>query len=316
VLGGGVADGGAGEAGDGAGSGCLNAQTLLTTQGPALQSEKVFYDAPVPPDLLSLAATTLVPFLLKLAGAVALWIAGGWLIGLAMRLMRRALRSGPLDVTVVGYLVNILGAVLRVILVVAILGFFGIQTASFAALLAGAGVAIGAAWSGMLGNFAAGVFLQIFRPFSVGDFVEGGGVVGTIEEIGMFVTSVLAPDNVRNIVPNGKLLGDTIKNYSVHPFRRVELVAQLDNSADVGRAIALLKEGVQRVPNQYPGKEADVEVLEFSERGPRLAVRPYTHTDNYWQVYFDTNLMIVDVLGGAGFPVPRIPVTMAGNSSN
>jgi small conductance mechanosensitive channel len=99
----------------------------------------------------------------------------------------------PLDVTVVGYLVNILGAVLRVILVVAILGFFGIQTASFAALLAGAGVAISAAWSGMLGNFAAGVFLQIFRPFSVGDFVERGAVVGTIEEIGMFVTSVLAP---------------------------------------------------------------------------------------------------------------------------
>jgi small conductance mechanosensitive channel len=285
--------------------------------GPALQADQLFfYEVPVPPDLLSLAATTLVPFLLKLVGAVALWIAGGWLIGLAMRLMRRALRTGPLDVTVVGYLVNILGAVLRVILVVAILGFFGIQTASFAALLAGAGVAIGAAWSGMLGNFAAGVFLQIFRPFSVGDFVEGAGVVGTIEEIGMFVTSVLAPDNVRNIVPNGKLLGDTIKNYSVHPFRRVELVAQLDNSADVGRAIALLKEGVKRVPNQYPGKEADVEVLEFSERGPCLAVRPYTHTDNYWQVYFDTNRMIVDVLGGAGFPVPRIPVTMAGNSSN
>jgi small conductance mechanosensitive channel len=267
----------------------------------------------MPADLLSLAASTLVPFLLKLVGAVALWIVGGWLIQLAMRLLRRALRTGPLDLTVVGYLVNILGAVLRVILVVAILGFFGIQTASFAALLAGAGVAIGAAWSGMLGNFAAGVFLQMFRPFSVGDFVEAGGVAGTIEEIGMFVTSVLAPDNVRNIVPNSKLLGDTIKNYSVHPYRRVELVAQLDNSADVGRAIALLKEGVKGVPNQYPGKQADVEVLEFSERGPCLTVRPYTHTDHYWQVYFDTNRMIVEVLGNAGFPVPRIPVAMGGN---
>ena len=87
-------------------------------------------------------------------------------------------------------------------------------------------------------------------------------------------------------------------------------MAQLDNSADVVQAINLLKEGIKGVPNQIPGKEADVEVLEFSERGPRLAVRPYTHTTNYWQVYFDTNRMIVDVLGKAGFPVPRIPVAM------
>jgi small conductance mechanosensitive channel len=201
--------------------------------------------------------------------------------------------------------------VLRVILVVAILGFFGIETASFAALLAGAGVAIGAAWSGMLGNFAAGVFLQVFRPISVGDFITAAGVTGTVEEIGMFVTSILAPDNVRNIVPNAKLFGDTIQNYSVHEFRRVELVAQLDNSADVGKAITLLKEGLQRVPNQYEGMPGDVEVLEFTERGPKLAVRPYTHTDNYWQVYFDTNRMIVEVLGANGFPVPRIPVAMA-----
>ena len=268
------------------------------------------------PDLSVLVASTIVPFVLKLVGAVALWIAGGWLIQLAMRILRKSLRHSSLDVTVVGYLINILAAVLRVILVVAILGFFGIQTASFAALLAGAGVAIGAAWSGMLGNFAAGVFLQIFRPFSVGDFITAAGVTGTVEEIGMFVTSLLAPDNVRNIVPNGKLFGDTIQNFSVHSFRRVELVAQLDNSADVARAIALLREGLQRVPNQFEGMTADVEVLEFSERGPRLAVRPYTHTSHYWQVYFDTNRMIVEVLGNNGFPVPRIPVAMASSSVN
>ncbi|MEX0589029.1 MAG: mechanosensitive ion channel family protein [Cyanobium sp.] len=268
------------------------------------------------PDLSTVVVSTIVPFLLKLVGAVALWIAGGWLIQLAMRLLRKSLRHSALDATVVSYLINILSAVLRVILVVAVLGFFGIQTASFAALLAGAGVAVGAAWSGMLGNFAAGVFLQVFRPFSVGDFITAGGVTGTVEEIGMFVTSMLAPDNVRNIVPNGKLFGDTIQNYSVHGFRRVDLVAQLDNSADVTRAIGLLKQGLKTVPNQAEGQEAVVEVLEFSERGPRLAVRPFTHTANYWQVYFDTNRMIVDVLGANGFPVPRIPVAMANPSAN
>jgi small conductance mechanosensitive channel len=267
------------------------------------------------PSSLPIIDSLIIPFLFKLAGAVALWIAGGWCIRLAMKLLRRSLVHSRLEPTVITYLINILAAVLRVVLVVAILGFFGIETASFAALLAGAGVAIGAAWSGMLANFAAGAFLQIFRPMSVGDFISGGGVTGTVEEIGMFVTTILAPDNVRHIVPNGKILSDTIQNFSAKPYRRVELVAQLDNSADVERAIAVLKEGIQSVPNQYPGVAADVEVLEFSERGPRLAVRPYTHTDHYWQVYFDTNRMIADVLGRNGFPVPRIPVAMASASA-
>lgn len=258
----------------------------------------------------------IVPFLFKLLGAAALWIAGGWLIGLALRLLKQFFRKGSLDPTLVNYLVSIIAVILRVVLIVAILGFFGIETTSFAALLAGAGIAIGAAWSGMLGNFAAGVFLQLFRPISVGDYIDGGGVEGTVKEVGMFVTSITSPDNVVNIIGNAKLFGDTIKNYSATPYRRVELVAQLDNSADVAKAITLLKEGIKKVPNQASGVEADIEVLEFSERGPRLAVRPYTNTSTYWNVYFDTNRMIVDVLGQAGFPVPRIPVEMQKNSLN
>ena len=258
----------------------------------------------------------IVPFLFKLVGAAALWVVGGWLIGLALRLLKRFFRQGTLDSTLVNYLLSIIGVVLRVVLIVAILGFFGVETTSFAALLAGAGIAIGAAWSGMLGNFAAGVFLQLFRPISVGDYVDGGGVEGTVNEVGMFVTSITSIDNVVNIIGNAKLFGDTIKNYSATPYRRVDLVAQLDNSADVARAITLLKEGIKKVPNQASEIEAEVEVLEFSERGPRLAVRPYTHTSHYWQVYFDANRMIVDVLGQAGFPVPRIPVAMQKTSLN
>ncbi|MFN9630799.1 MAG: mechanosensitive ion channel family protein [Cyanobacteriota bacterium] len=202
------------------------------------------------------------------------------------------------------------GALLHVVLVVAILGFFGIETASFAALLAGAGVAIGAAWSGLLGNFASGAFLQILHPINVGDYIEAGGVEGTVEEVGMFVTAITSPDNVRHYVGNSKLFGDNIKNFSAHPFRRVDLVAQLDNTADVTRAIELLRKGLETVPNQVPGKSGDVDVLEFTERGPKLAVRPYTHTSHCWDVYFDTNRMIVDVLSRAGFPIPRIPVAV------
>ncbi|MFM2080492.1 MAG: hypothetical protein RLZZ219_1174 [Cyanobacteriota bacterium] len=256
-------------------------------------------------------STILVPFLFKLAGAIALWIVGTWLIKALLRVLRRTFAKGQLDPTLIGFLVNVLGALLRVVLAVAILGFFGIQTASFAALLAGAGVAIGAAWSGMLSNFAAGVFLQVFRPVSKGDFVCGGGVTGTVEEIGMFVTLIQSPDSVRHIVPNGKFFGDTIVNYSSHPYRRVDLEVQLDHTADVARAIELLRLAIQTVPNQYPDKPADLELLSFSERGPRLAVRPYTHTDHYWQVLFDSNRRIAETLAANGFPTPRLPLAMA-----
>lgn len=265
---------------------------------------------------LSVVVAIVVPFLFKLAGAILLWVVGGWLIRFALKVLRRSFSMGKLDPSLTGFLVSVIGALLRVILAVAILGYFGVQTASFAALLAGAGLAIGAAWSGMLSNFAAGVFLQVFRPVGLGDFVSGGGVTGTVEEVGMFVTTILSPDNVRHIVPNGKFFGDTIVNYSSHPFRRVELEAQLDSSADVGKAIALLKQAVRAVPNQYPGMEADVELLTFSERGPRLAVRPYTHNNHYWQVYFDTNRAIAETLSANGFPVPRIPVQMQSGSVN
>ena len=263
-----------------------------------------------PESALTLVASVVVPFLFKLVGAVALWVLGGWLIQFALRLLRRSLSLGTLDVTLINYLIGILGALLRVVLVVAILGFFGVQTASFAALLAGAGVAIGAAWSGLLGNFAAGVFLQLLRPINVGDYIEAGGVEGTVEEVGMFVTTINAVDNVRHYVGNTKIFGDNIKNFSANSFRRVDLVAQLDNSADVARAMDLLRKGLESIPNQAAGKTADVEVLEFTERGPKLAVRPYAHTNHYWNVYFDTNRMIVEVLGRAGFPVPRIPLAV------
>lgn len=263
---------------------------------------------------LPVLANVVIPFLFKLVGAVALWIAGNWFIKLALRLFKRSLNGGRLDPTLISYLINILGALLRIVLIVAILGFFGVQTASFAALLAGAGVAIGAAWSGMLSNFAAGVFLQIFRPFAVGDVITAGGVTGTVEDIDIFVTSIKSPENVRNIVPNAKLFSDTVQNFSTHSSRRVDLVAQLDHSADVDKAMALLKEGLKSVPNQDPSFQPTVEVLDFNERGPRLAVRPYAHTSNYSQVYFDTNRMIANVLGRNGFPTPRIPVAMVSGS--
>lgn len=252
----------------------------------------------------------LVAFGLKVLGAIAVFVIGRWLITAATNLIGSVMTRQKLDPTVQRYLVNFIGVSLNIILVVAILGYFGVETTSFAALVAGAGVAIGAAWSGLLGNFASGIFLLVLRPFQVGDYVSVGGVEGTVLELGLFGTALTTPDNVKTIVGNGKIMGGDIKNFSANAFRRVDLVAQLAGSADVHQAIVLLKEAVAKVANISAAQGVDVEILEFNEFGPKLAVRPYCHTDHYWQVYFDTNKTIADTLGAAGFPVATRPVRM------
>jgi small conductance mechanosensitive channel len=254
------------------------------------------------------AQPILVAFGLKVLGAVIVFIVGRWLIHLVTRLIGAAMTRQELDATVQRYLVSFLTVALNIVLVVAILGYFGVETTSFAALVAGAGVAIGAAWSGLLGNFAAGIFLLVLRPYKVGEYVNAGGVEGTVLEIGLFGTCINTPDNVRTIVGNAKVMGGDIKNFTVNPYRRVELAAQMAGSADVHKAIALLKDAVARVANITATPGVDVEILEFNEFGPKLAVRPHCHTDHYWQVYFDTNKVIADTLGAAGFPVATRPI--------
>lgn len=252
---------------------------------------------------------TVVPLLtefgLKILGAIALWIIAQKLIGFAMRMMRQVFRTQHLDPTLISYIINIVSVTLRIILVVAILGFFGIETTSFAALLAAAGVAIGAAWGGLLANFAAGAFLIVFRPFQVGDFICAGGVTGTVQEIGLFTTTINTPDNVMTIVGNNKIFSDNIQNFSINPYRRVELVAQIHNSVDHKEAIALLKSQISQIPNVLSEPAPDVEILKFELSGPVLAVRPYCKNESYWQVYFDTNKVIRESFQAAGYPTPE-----------
>ena len=197
----------------------------------------------MPSELTSIAhnaANTITQVGLKILGAIILFVVGRLLIRLAVSLTARALSRQSLDATVVGYIRSGLGILLNIVLIVAVMGFFGVQTATFAALLAGVGIAIGAAWSGLLSNFAAGMFLIMLRPFRVGDFVTAGGVSGTVTAIGLFGTTLNTPDNVVAIVGNGKIFSDTIQNFSANPFRRVDLVAQLSNGTDHAGAIRLL----------------------------------------------------------------------------
>jgi small conductance mechanosensitive channel len=250
---------------------------------------------------------------LKVVGAIVIWFVGRWLIRFALKIMGRALDKQSLDRTLVAYMQSALGILLNVVLVVALLGFFGVQTASFAALLVGVGLAIGAAWSGLLANFAAGFFLLVLRPFKAGDYVEVGGVTGTVETIGLFTTTLNTPANVVAIVGNAKVFGDTIQNYTRNDYRRVDLTVGLSHEVDPSQAIALLKDGITHIANVLPSPAPTVEVFEFTLAGPILVVRPFCANEHYWQVYFDTNRMIRSTFSKAGFPPPESHYAVRGN---
>ena len=266
--------------------------------------------------IMQTITTIVIAFGLKIIGAIVVWVVGRYLIGLAVRLVSNALEKQRVDPTVLRYLGTVVSVTLNIILVIAILGYFGVETTTFAALFAAAGVAVGLAWSGLLANFAAGAFMIILRPIKVGDFVTAGGVTGTVREIGLFVTVLNTPDNVQTIVGNNKIFADTIQNFSVNQYRRVDLKAQLNHSVDHNRAIQLLKERLPKIANVKTDPAPDVEILEFNLAGPVLAVRPYCHTDHYWQVYFDTNRLIRESFGAAGFPVPEQHLAIRNHAAN
>jgi small conductance mechanosensitive channel len=251
-----------------------------------------------------LLVTTATDIGLKILAAIVFWVVGRWLIGVAVSLVRGALERQKVDPTVLRYLGSVITVTLNVLLVIGILGYFGIQTTTFAALIAAAGVAIGMAWSGLLSNFAAGAFMIVLRPMKVGDFVTVAGVTGTVTELGLFTTTINTPDNVQTIVGNNRVFSDNIQNFTVNPFRRVDLKCQLSGAADHRAAMALLREKVALIPNVVSTPGVDVEILDFTLVGPVLAVRPYCHNDHYWQVYFETNKVIREALAEAGFPAP------------
>ncbi len=242
---------------------------------------------------------------LKVLGAIVIWIIGTWLIRFGINILRRSLEAKKVDATFVNYAASGLSVLLRVILIIAIFGYFGVSTTSIAALLAGIGLAIGAMWGGLLGNLAAGAFLVFLRPFKVGDFVSAGDVIGTVKEIGLMVTCIDTMDNIRTYVGNSKILSGNIQNFTANPYRRVDLKAQLNHGVNHAEAIMLLKEHLAKIPHVLTEPAPDVEILEFNLAGPVLAVRPYVNNEHYWQVYFDTNSVIRKTFGAANYPVPE-----------
>jgi small conductance mechanosensitive channel len=253
---------------------------------------------------------TLVNYGLRVVGALVMWVIGRWAIAITMRIVRRALLARHVDATLQKYLVSIGGVALNVLLVVAILSQFGVETTSFAALMAAAGLAIGTAWGGLLANFAAGAFLLILRPFKVGDAISGAGVSGVVDEIGLFATTITTGDGVRTFVGNNKLFSDNIQNFTASNVRRVDRTMLLAHGVDVEDATARIRAAVQSIPNVLPDPAPEIFIMDFTPSGTLLAVRPFTRPEHVPAVGARTNDAIRRIAIEAGYPVPAVPQTM------
>ena len=245
---------------------------------------------------------------LKVLGALATWVGGRWLISQLTRVIRLALLRGHMDPTLAQYLTSISKGLLHALLVVLILDIFGISTTSLAALLAGAGLALGAAWGGLLSHFAAGLFLQVLRPYQVGDHVNLAGITGRVRELGLFNTQLISSDHVLTLVGNNKVFSEVIRNYSALPERRVDCQLKLAHGVDAQEAMARIRDALASVPHVCTTPPPEIGIAEFSAEGPVLNVRPFTHTDHYWQVYYDTHRVALGAMVEAGYPVPEKPL--------
>lgn len=233
---------------------------------------------------------------LKIIGALLALFIGRWLIRVVVRLLGKTLDAKLNEPTLSSYIGTLLSVLLHIALFISILGFFGFETTTFAALLAGVGLAIGTAWGGLLANFAAGVFLVVLRPFKIGDTVTAGAVTGTVREIGMFATKIFAGDNTVIYVGNNKIFSDNIQNYSANDYRRIEAKITLLPEYDSIEIMREILERLNKIPNILETPATEIGITEVTREGSAIVVRPYAENRNYQQVLFDTNRTIVELL--------------------
>ena len=243
-------------------------------------------------------------YLVRLVGAILVfWIGrrvANWLAGMAEKAMARS----DFDDTLVRFLSSIIRAILLALIVIAALGTLGVETTSFAAILAAAGLAIGLALQGTLANFASGVMLLLFKPYKVGDLVEVGGTLGTVDEVQVFNTMMTTPDNRQVIMPNSHVTAGPIVNLSGKGSLRIDLVAGIGYDDDLKEAKAILQDILVRHPKVLDEPAPAVTVLELGESSVNFAVRPYATVADYWDVYFDVTESIKLRLDEAGISIP------------
>jgi small conductance mechanosensitive channel len=241
---------------------------------------------------------------LKVIGALALLIVGMWVAKAIRASLRKALRRSELDPTLIPFLSGIVYYLVLAVLITAVLSLFGIETTSLIAVLGAAGFAVGLAMQGTLSNFSAGVMLLLFRPFTVGDFIDAAGVAGKVHEIGIFSTTLNTADNVRIILPNSAVYGTTIKNFTTNDNRRNDLVIGIGYGDDIGLAADTIMAVLKADSRVLADPEPTVAVAELADSSVNLNVRPWCSKDDYWPLRGDLNREIKERLEAAGVSIP------------
>jgi small conductance mechanosensitive channel len=241
---------------------------------------------------------------LKLLGALAVFLIGRVIAGWARRTLRRVLDQSELDATLVPFMTGLLYYALMAFVIIAALGMVGVQTTSVIAVLGAAGLAVGLALQGTLGNFASGVMLLVFRPFRVGDFIEAAGIAGSVQEINIFTTRLNTPDNVGIVIPNGAVWGATIKNYAANDTRRIDLVAGISYDDDIGLAMRTLQGILDADARVLKDPASTIAVSELADSSVNLVVRPWCSGADYWNLRFDLTRKIKEELERAGCSIP------------
>lgn len=248
--------------------------------------------------------------LLQLFAAIVIFYIGRMVARGISGLLERGLLSRNIDKTVVSFLSSIVYALLMIATVLMALSQIGVQTTSFIAILGAAGLAVGLALQGSLANFASGVLIILFRPFKSGDFIDAGGITGTVDKIEIFQTTMKTPDNKRVIVPNAKITGGHITNFSAESTRRVDLVIGISYDSDLLKAKNILKDIINNDERVLPEPAPNIQVSELADSSVNIIVRPWVKTEDYWGVYWDTleRVKLAFDAQDIGIPFPQMDV--------
>ena len=243
---------------------------------------------------------------LKLIGAIAVWIVGSWIIKKVLLTTRNIMTKSDYDESLKKFLLNLLNWSLKILLIITVLGTIGVETTSFAAVLAAAGLAIGLALQGSLANFAGGVLILIIKPFKVGDFIEGQGVKGTVKEISIFNTKLVTFENQLAIIPNGKLSNDNIINFTSEGIRREALTFGISYDSDikVAKDVLLNLVNEQEAVLQLEGKIPAVMVVELADSSVNLSLRYWAKNEDFWDLHCYTLEEGKIRLEAAGIEIP------------
>jgi small conductance mechanosensitive channel len=257
-----------------------------------------------PAQLSSLIDQYVIPWGIKIALALVIFYLGRVVVAMVVGAVRKLLSSRGMDEILVGFLSSILRWVLLLFVIIAALSQLGINTTSLVALLGAAGLAIGLSLQSSLSNFASGVMLIIFRPFTKGDFVEAGGATGVVDNISIFTTTMTSTDNKEIIVPNGSILSNNITNYSARPTRRVDMVFGISYDDDIRKAKQMLEEIIAADDRVLPDPAPVIALGELADSSVNFLVRPWVKAEDYWGLLWDTTETVKLKFDEAGISIP------------